>query len=207
MRLSSLGSTRATGPPLPPQPADANTMDPSPVICRGSEPPGFLGTLVGESADGRKGRRIEEVEEKEEEEGAGSPVEKQEGEKGKKGSVPSWDPRAPRESPLWVRQFSALGMLPRLKRHLKKQTNLEITFQKSTRVFTNQPPHPKKRKHNQLLIKMLKIKPNQYLHITFSTPSSPTSRGFCRNSDEWPCTEACRKLTLRTLLKTKTWSL
>lgn len=45
---------------------------------------------------------------------------------------------------LWVRQFSALGMLPRLKRHLKKQTNLEITFQKSREFLQTNPPTPKK---------------------------------------------------------------
>lgn len=65
-------------------------------------------------------------------------------------------------------------MLLRHKRHLKKQTNLEITYRKSREIYKPTLPPPK-RKQNQLPSKMLKIKPNQYLHVTFSTPSSPMS--------------------------------
>lgn len=71
--------------------------------------------------------------------------ESRKGKKEKKGSIPSWDPDVPGESPLWVRQFSASGMLSRLKRHLKKQTNLEITFQKSREVLQTNPPTPQKK--------------------------------------------------------------
>lgn len=42
--------------------------------------------------------------------------------KGKKGSIPSWDPHLSRGILTVGQAVSALGMLPRCKRHLKKQT-------------------------------------------------------------------------------------
>lgn len=82
----------------------------------------FLGTLVVESGNEGGGGKEEEGQKKRR---RGLGVKRQKGsEKGEKGRVPSWDPKPPGKSLLWVRQFSALGMLPRLKRHLKEQTKL-----------------------------------------------------------------------------------
>lgn len=115
-----------TGPPFPPT-NWCQPHGPKPSGLWGIGTRGFLGTLVEERVEMGKGeRRI-----KEEEEGASSKRQRgrrKGGERVREGQHSFLGPRFSRESPLWVRQFSALGMLPRLKRHLKKETNLEITF-------------------------------------------------------------------------------
>lgn len=111
----------------------------------------------------------------------------------KKGRAPSHDPPGLKGHAPWKPgSFLLWECYQDIKGILKKQTNLEITFQKSREIYKpTLPTHPQ-RKQNQLPSKMLKIKPNQYLHGTFSTPSSPMSRGFHRDSDKRPCTVASK---------------